>query len=161
MGADAESQVAEVVKVGVEAANDRGIKYLGEWHNWSKWAKERPAVQKGDIIAVHLDKDGFIRRVEGGRPPATVAPPAAGGYGRSPETERHIARQVAVKAAVDFLTAQMAARATVQAAHIRAGTAPPETAPIKADHITQLADRVAAWILEPPAGASERGEEAR
>ncbi len=50
----------------VAAANDKGIRVEGRdgWLNFSKFATGIVAPDRGELVAITLDKSGFVRRVE-------------------------------------------------------------------------------------------------
>ena len=96
--------MAEMVEVVVEAANERGIKWDGAWHNASKYAKPEDVklpVSTGARVRVELDGGGFLRKVE----------TLARGNGHEPEPQRagsgmlraEITRSVCLKAAAHYL----------------------------------------------------------
>jgi hypothetical protein len=96
----------QTVSGQVESTNDRGLKFDGEWLNYSKFFKgDKP--ERGDDVEMVVDGK-WINGVKilAGRSPA----PSRNGTGRgapvrSDETNLRIARQVALKAAVDGLGA--------------------------------------------------------
>lgn len=60
-------QIHDVREVHVERVKDNGIKdQAGQWHNVSRYANvdECPMPNAGQTVRLHLDKDGFIRRIE-------------------------------------------------------------------------------------------------
>lgn len=156
----AERGGSETFKASVEAANERGLKVAGSWLNWSKFVPEgeRTAAAKGDIVTVTVDKDGFLRKLEhagGGAAangPGVVGAVPVGGTGRSATQDRRIVREVALKAAVDFLGAKMRAIA------LAGGTGGPTSeavAGFRAEHVTALAEKLAAWITAGEEGAGD------
>lgn len=51
----------------VDSTNERGVKIDGEWHNYSKWAKDgaiEEGIKRGQLVAYELDKSGFIRSIK-------------------------------------------------------------------------------------------------
>jgi hypothetical protein len=50
----------------VEAANEKGIKFNGEWINFSKFAAPDAieVASRGDVVALEIDGSGFVRRLQ-------------------------------------------------------------------------------------------------
>ena len=98
----------------VEGVNDNGIKVNGRWLNYSKFFKgERNPAKGASVTMVVGEFNGkdYLNEltVIGTALPGAPSTPSTGGYasggfgGRSSETDKRIARQVALKAAVDFV----------------------------------------------------------
>ena len=104
----------------VQPANERGLLLSGEetWRNVSKFAADcpRPQTFDGNHVSLLLDAQGYVREIS----PADAAPPPAPPVVRAePVTSKVqatteplsrdviIARQVALKAAVELLSADI------------------------------------------------------
>jgi len=131
--------VEELITGRVEATNVRGaggVKVAGAWHNVSKWANDADFPDKGETVTLRLDKAGYIRSIErdpgaardaqDGPPPEPCRPASAA------DRERAIARQVALKAAVELATARIAAGGAFTSAEV-----------------LTVADAFAEWIGRP------------
>lgn len=87
----------------VESVNERGIKFDGEWLNYSKFLKgDKP--ERGDTVTLVVDGKWVNEIKLGGSGSAPrsngTARASSGGY-RSDDTNLRIARQVALKGAVE------------------------------------------------------------
>jgi hypothetical protein len=133
----------EWVDATIEAVNDKGLKWGGEWHNFSKWAnKDRHVPSKGETVLVGMDGEFVMDVAPAGEKASGVAGavPVAAAALASAERERTITRLAVLKAAVEFLGTRMQAH--------------PEQE-IKADHVLALATKFESWVNRP----SEEGGE--
>lgn len=97
----------------VQGVNDNGVNIDGTWFNYSKFFKGERSPAKGAavsaVIGAFNGRDYLNELTVIGSALPNAAPAATSGasggsfYGRSGETDRRIARQVALKAAVDFV----------------------------------------------------------
>jgi hypothetical protein len=115
-----------VVTGVVEAVNERGIKINGAWTNISKFAVGVVLPERGETVALTLDKSGFIRSCDpangyavdgssksGGGPPGAAGLPDSPGRS-SAARDRTITRLAVLKAAAEF----GAARPQLKSGHI-------------------------------------------
>lgn len=134
-----QQRIHEVITGRVEAtssrAGKRGVKLGETWYDVSRFAGDVALPPKGATVALHLDKDGYIRRIDAGDAPAAAPHEPAAPAGR----ERAIVRQTALKAAVEFLAAKVAAGATE----------------VRAEHVLALAERFEAWVCRDGEGAPD------
>jgi hypothetical protein len=103
----------------VVSVNDKGIKLDGhtDWLNFSKFAEDLVAPERGQDVTVVVDRQGFIRSVQGALPRI-----AGGSDSKAPnETlntlqhkDRTITRLAVLKAAAEF----GAARPNLKSGHI-------------------------------------------
>lgn len=128
----------EAVEVEIEAVNDRGVKFDGEWHNYSKYAKNLPEFRKGQTVTLLLDGD-FVMGVEGAPQPssngeAKASQSASSGSTVGADRDRLIVREVALKAAVEL------------------GAASDPIA--SSDAVLSVAAKFEAWLLRPQGNAA-------
>lgn len=96
----------------VEGVNENGVKINGAWYNFSKFFKGERSPDKGAAVSCVVDDfngKAYLNELTvigsalpGGSSNVSSAP--VGNYGRSGDTDKRIARQVALKAAVDRLS---------------------------------------------------------
>ena len=103
----------------VESVNEKGVKIAGEWLNFSKWATDVTLPERGQVVALSLDKAGFVRSIA----PAAATPDAQ--HGPSVGRETLIIRQTCVKASAEFCASRPELRTT---------------------DLLALAERMEAWI---------------
>jgi hypothetical protein len=109
----------------VEAANERGVKVLGEWRNASKFHPvDLP--DRGARVRLELDGKGFIKTVQ----VLDAAPPAQASANR----DSTITRLSVLKSAASFLGAMAQVHEDV-----------------RSDHVLVLADKWLAWVERTPA----------
>jgi hypothetical protein len=92
-GHSSEQLVGRVLSV-----NDKGLRLEGRdgWVNFSKFAQDLVPPSRGSVVAIQLDGQGFIRRVEA----AEHAPEAHQAHAAGRETA--ITRLAVLKAAAEF-----------------------------------------------------------
>ena len=103
----------------VESVNEKGVKIAGEWRNISKWATDVTLPERGQVVAVALDKAGYVRAIA----PAAAAPDAQ--HGPAAGRETLILRQTCLKAASVFAASR------------------PD---LKSADLLALAERMEAWV---------------
>jgi hypothetical protein len=93
----------------VEAVNERGIKVHGGWLNVSKWAPVALPM-RGALVALEVQGGRWIQRCDvlDGQDAHSAPQRAVAGL---PDRERLIARESALRAAVDYCAAREAAKA--------------------------------------------------
>ncbi len=104
----------------VEGVNEKGVKIAGEWRNISKWATDVTLPERGQVVAVALDKSGYVRAIA----PAAATPDAQ----QQPSAGREtlIIRQTCIKAAAEFCASR------------------PE---LRSADLIALAERMEQWVL--------------
>ena len=121
--------VGDTVEGLVEAANERGVKVLGEWRNASKFHPvDLP--DRGARVRLELDGKGFIKTVQ----VLDAAPPAQASANR----DREIRRMCAIKVAANVIGQFAQTREEV-----------------RTEHIFPLADRILAWLEQPEKGGED------
>ena len=132
------SSSAERIIASVESVNEKGVKIEGEWHNYSRFAKDGDiaTVSKGQIAEAVIDKSGFIRQlaaVDAPAQPSAPPEPAEPWDDALPTVERLavskdllIAREVAIKCASEFVSLRTDLRSC---------------------DMLQLAEKIEQWIL--------------
>lgn len=135
----------DTVEGVVQSVNDRGVKVNGTWYNYSKFGDPLPKATRGQYVILTIEDDKFIKTQQFGRGGGGGAPAPQPLYPpvdpATPDRDRMIARQVALKAAVDFLSAKL-----VNPEPVAEGTRRPA---IKADHIFDLAHVMEDWLTRP------------
>src|SRR5258708_3181200 len=93
----------------VEGVNEKGVKINGEWYNFSNFFKGDKEPPRGVAVAAELDEykgRQYLNKLDviGSALPSGGgnSPVSGGSYGRSADTNDRIARQVALKCAVEF-----------------------------------------------------------
>lgn len=98
----------------VQSLNDKGVNIDGTWYNFSNFYQGERQPAKGSAVTVELDEykgREYLNKLtvigtaapSGGSPAPSTNGYASGGFGgRGADTDKRIARQVAIKAAVDF-----------------------------------------------------------
>lgn len=116
---------ASQITARVASVNDKGIKPEGsdDWLNYSKWSDPITPPQRGELVAITLDKSGFIRRVEAVERQPEQAPAAA------PSTKDQTITRLAVL------------RSAVQLAQGRTD--------LSSADVLKVAERFEAWVLRP------------
>jgi hypothetical protein len=126
--------VAETSSISgiVAAVNERGLRLSGEddWRNFSKWSTVDTLPERGDAVALTLDRAGFVRQVQVVETePGPAETPNVCETHSAVDRETRITRLACVNSAVAILTTRNA----------RGG--------VEVDEVLALAARLEAWTL--------------
>ena len=127
---------SDLREVDVARVNERGIQTSGgEWLNLSRYANaaDVPLPQAGDRVLLHLDRQGFVRKIEMVAP-ATVAPrseagPSTDGSGEAPKAPPARDTVVTRLACLNTATAVLSSGGRIA----------------EADAVIELAERLETW----------------
>jgi hypothetical protein len=96
----------QIVVGRVSTVNEKGIRIDGEegWFNYSKFAVGLVAPEKGEEVAVTLDKGGFVRHIGPALGAAPMPPRSVPVAPQQPagDRERTITRLAVLKAAAEY-----------------------------------------------------------
>lgn len=110
MAMNSVASLSSTITGRVVCVNPKGFKLEGhdDWLNWSRYATSPVAPEKGETITVVVDKQGFVRHVEGSVATNGHAPARIDAQGRSGGTDkdRTITRLACLKAAADFASSR-------------------------------------------------------
>lgn len=96
----------------VEAVNDRGIKLDGAWHNLSKWAEDVVMPERGEMVTLIIDRQGFVRSVQNGANGSPAVSSASVAPNASSARETTITRVAVLKAAARFCASKPESKST-------------------------------------------------